>query len=167
MPRSLALRDVAILLLTLAAWRLDAALRGDGGALAAAAALVAGTLAAVCGYLAHEWGHFVGARLGGAVVHPARRVGSLFLFQLDTDRSGRAAFLAMSLGGFAASAAVIVLLVLALPLAALSGRVALALAGLGVVATFVLEVPVAWRVARGAPLPRGVVYRSGGGAAPA
>jgi hypothetical protein len=47
-----------------------------------------------------------------------------------------------------------------LPLQAWSGRIAMALVFLGVVATFILEVPVAWRVAHGAPIPHGTAYRS-------
>jgi hypothetical protein len=43
--------------------------------------------------------------------------------------------------------------------ARLSGRLAIALAGLGVLATFILELPVTLRVLRGAPLPTGSAYR--------
>jgi hypothetical protein len=157
----LALRDLAIAAATLGLWALDARLRGAGGGLAAAVAIVTGALTAVCGYLAHEWGHLAGALSAGAVVHPGERATSLFLFRFDSSRNGREAFLRMSYGGFAASALAVVALLALLPLRALSGQVALALVALGVGATFVVEVPVAWRVARGAPLPTGAAYASG------
>jgi hypothetical protein len=66
----------------------------------------------------------------------------------------------MSMGGFVASAVTILFLVMVLPLDAWSGRIAMLLVVLGVVATFILEVPVAWRVAHGASIPRGAAYRS-------
>ena len=47
-----------------------------------------------------------------------------------------------------------------LPLQANASRVTLALVGLGLVATVIVEVPIVWRVVRGAPLPRGAVYKS-------
>jgi hypothetical protein len=161
--RRLALRDLAIALATCALWGLDARLRVSGGAAAVAVALATGAATALCGYLVHEWGHLAGALSARAVVHPGRTLRSTFLFRFDTARNGREQFLRMSLGGFAASAAAVAALLALLPLDALSGRAALALVGLGVVATFVLEVPVALRVARGAPLPSGAAYESSGG----
>src|SRR6185295_9160157 len=106
------------------------------------------------------WGHLLGALAADGVVHLPERVLSVFLFQFDSDRNSRRQFLQMSMVGFVASALVIALLVAVLPLQAWSGRIAIFLVLLGVVATFILEVPVAWRVARGAPLTRGAAYRS-------
>jgi hypothetical protein len=159
----LALRDAAVLAVTLSVWAVDAGLRDAGsGALAIGVALLAGALATLCGYLVHEWGHLLGARAAGAVVHLPCGPAALFLFRFDADRNGRREFLAMSLGGFVASALAIAALLWLLPLDALSGRISLGLVGVGVLATFVLEVPTAWRVARGAALPRGAAYASGG-----
>jgi hypothetical protein len=118
--------------------------------------------------LAHEWGHLAGARLGGALVHPPERAATVFLFNFDSDRNDRRAFLWMSCGGFLASALGLALLLAVLPLAALAGRVALGLALLGVLATAVLELPPFFRVARCGPIPRGLGYRaSERGGAPA
>jgi hypothetical protein len=160
--RRLAARDAAIAAATLVVWALDARLRADGGPAVAAgiAAVAAGVLTALCGFLLHEWGHLLGALSSGAVVHPAPRAASVFLFRFDVSRSTRAQFLRMSWGGFAASAVAVALLLAVLPLDALSGQVALGLVALGVIATFVLEIPVAWRVARGGPLPTGAAYAS-------
>jgi len=66
----------------------------------------------------------------------------------------------MSFGGFVASALVIALFVTLLPLDALSGRITMGVTLLGVLATVTLEFPPVFRVARGAPLPRGGVYKS-------
>lgn len=153
-------RDLALLGATLLVWRADAALRGEGGALAASLAVAAGVLAGVCAYLAHEWGHWLGARFGGAVVHPPARVATVFLFNFDSDRNGRREFVWMSSGGFLASALGLAFLLAVLPTDALSGRTALSVAVLGVLATAVLELPPFFRVLRGGPLPRGLGYRT-------
>lgn len=168
MPWKHVLRDLLVLLATLALWRADAALRGGSGLLPGAVAVAAGAGAALCGYLVHEWGHLLGARAAGAVVHLPARMRDPFLFRFDVGRNDRRAFLAMSGGGLGASLAAVAGLLAILPLEALSGRVALGLVAAGVLATFVLELPVAWRVARGAPLPQeGAAYRGGEPATPA
>jgi hypothetical protein len=160
-PWKHALRDLVIVVVTLGVWAIDATLRREGGGVwMIPVALVAGVLTAYSGYLAHEWGHLLGALSADSVVHLPERVFSVFLFQFDSDRNTRDQFLRMSMGGFIASAVVIALLLVALPLQAWSGWIAMFLVFLGVVATFILEVPVAWRVARGAPIPRGAAYRS-------
>ena len=163
MPWKLAVRDLLLLAATGLLWLADTRLRGSEEGSSMVLAMVTGAMTALCGYLVHEWGHLAGARLGGGVVHPADRATSVFLFRFDSDRNDRARFLWMSSGGFAASAVAVVLLLATLPLDATSGRVALGLVVMGVLATFVLEVPVAWRVARGAPLPRGAAYTSSSG----
>ena len=152
-----ALRDAGLLTATLALWQSEAVASGE-----LVPSLLAGGLATLCGYLAHEWGHFAGARLGGSVVHLPSSPLSGFLFRFDSDRNRREQFLAMSLGGFVASAAVVALFVAVLPRDALAGQVALGLTLLGVLAPAVLELPPAWRVARGAPIPRGLGYPAEG-----
>jgi hypothetical protein len=160
MPWSLLVRDAVVVLSTLGAWAVDAAVRAEGGVSAGLVALLAGALTALCGYLAHEWGHFVGARLSHSVVHLPKSARSLFLFRFDVRCNDRAQFLAMSTGGFVASTLVILLLLLVLPRPTLAGGVALTLVGLGVVATAVLEIPTFWRVLHGGPLPTGSAYVS-------
>jgi F0F1-type ATP synthase assembly protein I len=164
LPYKHAVRDGLVAVATLSLWWVDAGLQSRGGGLALLVALLAGVMTAYCGYLVHEWGHLLGALSAGSVVHLPRRLFSVFLFRFDSDLNDRRQFLRMSMGGFIASALVVALLLAVLPLDARSGQIALALVLLGVVATFVLEVPVAWRVARGAPLPRGAAYRSSAGA---
>ncbi len=160
MPWKTALRDLGLLLLTLGLWRTDAALRASAGSGATLVAVAAGVLATVCGYLVHEWGHLLGAHAGRSLVHLPGGFASLFLFRFDSDRNTRRQFLLMSAGGFLASALVVALFVCVLPWDALSGRVALVLTGLGVLTTAALELPPAWRVWHGAPIPRGAAYES-------
>ena len=161
MPWKMAARDAALVLMTLALWRLDARTRTHGvGLVPLGVAGAAGVMTAVCGYLAHEWGHFAGARLSRSIVHLPTQVAAVFLFNFDSERNSRAQFVAMSCGGLLTSTLVFAWLLRILPAHANSSRVALALVGLGLAATMVLEVPIAWRVARGAPLPRGSVYKS-------
>ena len=151
----LALREALLFILCLLCWRLDAALRPQGGVFAFGGALLAALSTVLVAFLAHEWGHLAGAWARGSVVYPPRSLRSVFVFYFDTDRNSGNQFVAMSLGGFATSALGVALLIAILPLDAWSGRIALALVGIGVIATLILEVPAAWKVARGAPLPRG------------
>ena len=151
-------RDVGLLALTLFAWQLDGAARTAGSALEWATAPIAGALTAIVGYLFHEWGHLVAARASGAVVRLPERASEVFLFNFHSDRNSARQFLAMSLGGYAASVIVIALLLVVLPLQTLAGKIALTLVGLGVLATAILELPPFFSVLRGGPLPRGTAY---------
>lgn len=161
-PFKIAARDLLLVLATLGAWIIEPTTRHTAADPAGTAMQVAaGVMAGMCAVVAHEWGHYLGARAAGAVVYPARRVTAVFMFGFDRERNGRREFMAMSYGGFAASTAMIVLFVTRLPLDALSGQVAMAFAAVGVLLTATLELPVAWRVAHGAELPRGAVYVEG------
>jgi hypothetical protein len=155
MPRALALRDLGILAATLALWSADGALREQGGALAIVVAIATGVMTALSGYLAHEWGHLLGARLSKSRVSLPDSPLSVFLFRFDTGLNVRSQFLTMSMGGFVASGLVTALLLATLPMHALSTWTALVLTALGLLATAILEIPPFWRVFRGAPLPRG------------
>jgi hypothetical protein len=157
-PWKHALRDIGLVLLTLAVWRLDAWARASGSALEWATAPVAGALTAIAGYLFHEWGHLAAARAAGSVVRLPASAGEIFLFNFNSDRNSSRQFLTMSMGGFIASGISIVFLFAVLPLDTLAGKIALGLVALGVLATAVLELPPFFEVMRGAPLPRGTAY---------
>src|SRR5262245_37291408 len=123
----LALRDGAIALAALSLWA-----AGDAwyaGTHLAAAALLSALSGLAAGYglglLAHEWGHFAGARWGGGIA-PTTKVTQLFpIFLLDMQRSPERAFRAMSVGGNLAHWSVVALFLAWVPLDA-PGRVALA-----------------------------------------
>ncbi len=92
------------------------------------AALLAALDGAVVGYvlakLAHEWGHFAGARWGGGIA-PTRAIDSLFpIFDLDITRSTDSAFRAMSVGGNLGHWLVVLILGIVIPLDT-AGRLAL------------------------------------------
>ena len=123
--------------------------------------VLAGLSTGVVAFAGHEWGHALGAKLSGATIYFADRVTSLFLFFFDTAASTKNQFIAMSFGGYIASALAAVLALALLPRDQLAGQIGLAIVGLGVVATSIAEVPTTIRVARGGPMPRGYVYRSG------
>ncbi len=154
------LRDALVAVALLIAWRADGALRAAHaeGLFATAVAVAAGLLTTLVGFFAHEWGHLLGALWANGVVHAPRRLSSPFLFFFDVAKSDRRAFLAMSCGGYAASAMALALIMSAVPWRTLSGLTALVATSLGVLATFAIEVPTTVRVARGGPLPTGGVF---------
>lgn len=151
LPMNMLLRDVVVIVATLALWRWSRELDAAQAALSIPVAIVAGASAAVAGFLIHEWGHLLGALLAGSVVDYPSTIRSIFLFKFGQS-NGRRQYLWMSGGGFAASIAVIIVLACSLNFHALADWVAIALVVAGVIATFVLELPPAWRVLRGAPV---------------
>ncbi len=122
----LALRDGAIALAALSLWAAaDVWSSTTSLALAHALAVLDGLFVGFgLGLLAHEWGHFAGARLGGGIA-PTTKITSIFpMFVFDMQRSDPRAFRVMGLGGNAAHWAWVLVLAALLPLDA-PGRVAL------------------------------------------
>jgi len=127
-----------------------------------ALAVVTALATTLVGYLAHEWGHLLGALAARASFQlPKSPFVSPFLFKFDRAGNSRPQFFAMALGGFAASILSVVLFVLLLPWGLLATTLALTLIALGVAATLIIEVPEFWRVWRGGPLPEGAAFVSG------
>jgi hypothetical protein len=123
----LALRDGGIALAALSLWAAADAWYSATGLGAAALLSVLDGFAAgfVINLLAHEWGHFAGARWGGGIA-PTARLTQLFpIFVFDMQRSPVRAFQAMSVGGNLAHWSAVALLFLWVPLDS-PGRVALA-----------------------------------------
>ena len=153
MFRRFAIRDLTIFVATVALWSLS--LTADEGTRAASMLSIgAGLGAALCAYNLHEWGHLVGAHLTRSVYVPAKRLISPFLFSYDAERNTRQQFLAMSLAGFAATAAFVAAFLLWMPQDQQAGRIALRgaliLAGL----TVVIELPIFFRALFGKTVPR-------------
>jgi len=155
------LRDSLIVLLALTLWMVTLNL-GQAHDLKSAAVHVATALLTVfVAYLLHEWGHLIGAWIArGAFVLPATVSETLFLFRFDNVRNSRAQFISMSLGGFASSILVVAFLVAALPWGLLVSWIALGLTAAGVLATFIIEVPMFLGVVRGGPMPTGAAFVS-------
>jgi hypothetical protein len=123
----LALRDGGIALAALSLWAAaDAWYSATGLGAAALLSVLDGFAAgAVVTLLAHEWGHFAGARWGGGIA-PTTRITRLFpIFVLDLHKSPVRAFQAMSVGGNVAHWSAVLLLFLWVPLDS-PGRAALA-----------------------------------------
>ncbi|HVT36594.1 MAG TPA: hypothetical protein VHE37_13480 [Nevskiaceae bacterium] len=157
---ALALRDATSAAITVALWMWTLHTGAAHDAQTVTLHLVTALFTVLAGYLVHEWGHLLGALYAHGVVHLPPTPLATFLFRFDTVRNTRAQFTAMSLGGFIASVLAVALLLWLLPFQLLASRVALALVALGVIATFILEVPSAWRVHRGAPMPQGAAFVS-------
>lgn len=153
LPVRLLLRDLVIIAIAMAVLGGSHGLEGSGSPAHWPLALLAGVLLALSGYLAHEWGHLLGALASRSRVELPDTVAAVFLFKFDTGANDRRQFLWMSAGGFIASAIVVALYVGVLSFDRLADGIALGLTLLGVLATAMLELPVAWRVWRGAGLP--------------
>jgi peptidoglycan biosynthesis protein MviN/MurJ (putative lipid II flippase) len=154
----LAIRDLVIVMFCLACWALEMQLRGTGGFLHVLAALAAGLTTVIVGYCGHEWGHLTGAVIAGGRVYAPNNLSALFLFHFDTRLNSPKQFLSMSVGGFVASIAFFIFLLAVLPLNTLAAIVAVAISIIGLIATAITELPMAWRVGHGAALPTGPVY---------
>ncbi|MGH8461547.1 MAG: hypothetical protein ACRESS_08085 [Stenotrophobium sp.] len=161
---ALIVRDGLLIAATAALWMYTLNLGTALGVWPVTLNILTGLMTVLIGYLLHEWGHLIGAWFSGSAVHlPQGALSSPFLFRFDTGLNNRRQFLAMSAGGFIASAAVVVALLLALPAGRLASHVALVLTLLGVLATFVLEIPPAWKVFRGGAMPGGSAFVSSPG----
>ena len=166
MPQSrrlfaLLVRDALIGAVTVALWVWTLRVGPAQDAPAVALHLVTAITTVIAGYLAHEWGHLLGAYYARSVVHLPPTPFAAFLFRFDTGLNTREQFVAMSLGGFISSAIAVALLFALLPWPLLASKVALALVVLGVIATFILEVPSAWQVYRGSAMPHGAAFVAG------
>jgi hypothetical protein len=144
----LAVRDALVVALTAYGLHFDATLHGTSGVFPTVVAIVTGFLVLTSGFYVHEWGHYLAARAAGARPVPARSSFSIFLFELDEQACTRKQWLTMSFGGYVASIVGLGIIVAVIDLHALSGQVALGLTSLGVLATFVLEIPITLRVYR-------------------
>jgi hypothetical protein len=158
MFRAFVIRDLTILIGTIAGWSLSLSV-APGTRLASALSIGAGVGATICAYNLHEWGHLIGAHLTRSVYVPARRLISPFLFSYDADRNTRRQFLIMSLAGFAATALFVVAFLLWMPQDQQAGRIALrgalVLAGL----TGVIELPIFFRALLGNTVPRTGMFK--------
>ncbi len=148
----LAQRDGAIVLAALSLWAAAEALHSTTGLgfSALLATLDGVVVGVVIGLMAHEWGHFAGARWGGGIA-PTQSITSFFpIFALDMNRSDARAFRAMSVGGNVGHWLVVVLLAFALPLTT-PGQIALLSGAFGfAISASATELPIIQRAYAGA-----------------
>ncbi len=137
-----AARDGLIIAAALLIWRVAAAYSMGSGFLADFTGFVAGVMLGAVGAVVHEWGHLLAAFASGSVLRVNHNLSSPFIFSYDSRQNSLAQFVTMSLGGFVATAAIVVIFYVYLPDALLASRVArgavLFLSFLGVF----LEVPL-------------------------
>jgi hypothetical protein len=145
-------RDAAIVLAVLSLWAAaDTWHATTGLAFAGLLAMLDGfVVGVVVALMAHEWGHFAGARWGGGVA-PTKPFRSLFpIFVLDMERSDARAFRAMSVAGNVGHWLVVLLLLISLPLDT-AGRCALFAGAIGfAVFASTTEFPIIRRAYTGA-----------------
>ena len=142
-------RDALLLLVTLLLWWLTLRSAATATALSVATGIATG----LCALQWHEWAHVLGALRAGAPIYPAQRWWHPFLFGIDHARCTREQFVGLSWPAFAATAIYLALFLLLLPRDTLTGQVALAIGVTASALTVLIEVPLAWRVAGGGPVP--------------
>ena len=103
MPVRFIVRDLVALFVCTALWWLDGHARGSTPALAWLSAITTALATGLCGFLAHEWGHYTGARLSQSRVEFPARVLAPLLFHFQSAHNTRRQFIAMSLGGYVAT----------------------------------------------------------------
>lgn len=118
--------------------------------LAQAVALLNAIFAGVAmAYLVHEWGHFTGARISGAVSPVLKEPRSFFMFNFKHELNTREQFLSMSAGGPTANWLLAILLFAFLPMETASQAMLVAATTAIAVSVSVFEVPVINRVMYG------------------
>jgi L-serine deaminase len=154
-----AFRDLVLLGICLLLWQLNLSALASINLLTA---VLCGALTVIVtvlvSYQTHEWGHLTGAVAAGSLVHAPHQLIHPFIFHIDGNKNSRLQFVGMSVGGLAASLIALAVLLATLPLATWSAKITLGIVIVGIVATFVREVPEAWRVHRGTITPQGPVY---------
>ena len=120
----IALRDLIIAAVVVAAWAYLAPLSAVEGALADFVGVALGVAVAFACYLGHEWGHLAGALATGAKVAAPEKLSSISLFSFDSKANDRRQFLMMSFSGFAMTGVALAVVYGLLPDGWLATRVA-------------------------------------------
>lgn len=156
----LLLRDLVISALVVAGWYYGAEWTEGAGPVADALGVGLGVTGGLVAYLAHEWGHLLGALATGSRVHAPDRMTSGFLFSFDSQANSRKQFVIMSLAGFVVTGIAIAVVYALLPDRYLATRVARgAVLSLSFLTVFV-EVPILiWSVLSGSTLPQVEVFQ--------
>lgn len=135
-------RDAVIVALTAWIWHLVAGASADAGLRGDFAGVIAGVTIGLCGYLVHEWGHLAGAVVAGSAVQPGRSLAAGFLFSFDSHGNTRRQFIALSLGGWIATAFVLWGVYAWLPDGLFASRVARGFVAANVLLVVFIEIPL-------------------------
>jgi hypothetical protein len=138
----LLIRDLAIVTVTALIWIYGAGASAQPGLRGDFLGVLAGVTIGVCGYLLHEWGHLLGAVAAGSTVRAPKSVASGFLFSFDSRANSRRQFLALSFGGWLATAIVLWMVYARLPQDLFASRVAGGVVTANVLLVLVIEVPL-------------------------
>ena len=116
--KQIALRHSAIVLAALTLWGAsDSWALSSGWLLAEAVSILNAVFAGtVIAYIAHEWGHFAGARVSGSISPVLKEPVSFFMFNFKDKLNTQGQFLSMSVGGPLANWSLFVLVLILLPL---------------------------------------------------
>ncbi len=150
--RTVAIRHGALVLAAFTLWgAADAWANASGWILAETISLLNAVFAGTAiAYLFHEWGHFAGARVSGAVSPVAKEPVSFFMFTFKNELNTQGQFIAMSCGGPIANWALVFLLYLMLPLDTWSQTLFLATTFAIAVSVSIFEFPIINQVMYGA-----------------
>lgn len=144
-----ALRDLSIVALVVALWRLLAPFTHGGSALADFLGVPLGLAVAVACYLGHEWGHLAGALATRSCVAAPRSLAAPQIFSFDSKANSRGQFLVMSFSGFAMTGVALAVVYGALPDGLLASRVARGSVLFLTALTVLVELPlVIWSLVR-------------------
>ena len=136
-----ALRDGALILLTLILWTITLPYSAEAGLVPETLAVLLGMLGGLCAWVLHEWGHVLAAKSVGSNLRAPEKLFSVYLFGFDNKAHTRAQFVVMALGGFLATALVFAFIMLALPQDLLATKIVRGLVLLEIAVTVALEVP--------------------------
>ena len=142
--RKIAIRHAAIVLTAFTIWGTSDSWAAQSGLfLAEMVSLINAIFAGVIlASIFHEWGHFTGARISGAVSPIAKEPVSFFMFNFKDELNSRGQFLSMSVGGPFANWGLFVLIFMLLPLNTWSQAMLLATTFSIAVSVSVFEFPV-------------------------
>jgi hypothetical protein len=138
----LLVRDAVIVGLTALIWWVGAASSAVPGMRGDFAGVLAGFTVGLSGYLVHEWGHLIGAGIAGSSVKPARSLASGFLFSFDSRSNTQRQFIALSLGGWIATALAMGAVYGLLPAGLFASRVACGVVTANALLVVVVEMPL-------------------------
>ena len=150
------LRDGSAVVLLLALWGGAQAWAADSGLALALVTAVGASLVAgwsISGLL-HEWGHYAGARLAGAVAPRVKVPGlSFFRFNFDLEKNSVGQFTAMSVGGSLAHWGAVAAAMLLVPMSTLPQAAFVSTTVAFAVFASVIEWPIIARTASGRVRP--------------
>lgn len=138
----LLLRDLAIGVVAVLAWRWAAPFSAGPGVVGDLSGVLLGLLLGACAFLAHEWGHLLGGFLSRSKMTLTQNLASPSLFTYDSRANSRGQFLVMSFAGFAATGVAIYVAYWVLPSELLATRVARGVVAFLTLLGVVLELPL-------------------------